>query len=237
MQVPALFSRLFPDDLLSSPPVLSLIVANIVTIALAILGNWDVATVMFIYWAQSVIIGVFTVVTILLAEVPPEKPRKEPHEPAPGKPRTIHIRNPWAARGILAGFFAVHYGFFHWGYYTFIVESGIFGAVNFADPGLWLSCGLFFANHLYSFVVYRRRGMTGAQDIGEIFFRPYQRIFPMHLTIIFGGILLLVLEFLGIQSTLPVLVLFLVLKTAADARAHIGKHALPAPPDDIAADR
>ena len=46
----------------------------------------------------------------------------------------------------------------------------------------------------------------------------------MHMTIIFGGILMLVLEVFGIQSTLPVLVLFLVLKTSSDVTAHIDKH-------------
>jgi hypothetical protein len=233
MQVPSIFSRVLPDDLLSNPPVLSLIAANIVTIALAILGNWDVATVMFIYWAQSIIIGFFTVVTLLLAQVPPA-PEQQPPDPKPGGQRTIEIRNPWTGKAILAGFFTVHYGIFHWGYYTFIVESGMFGAVNFSDPGLWLSCGMFFVNHLYSFVLYRRNGMAKAQNIGDIFFRPYRRIFPMHMTIIFGGILLRGLELLGIRSTLPVLVLFLVLKTASDVSAHVDKHALPETPEDPA---
>jgi hypothetical protein len=53
---------------------------------------------------------------------------------------------------------------------------------------------------------------------------PFRRIIPMHMTIIFGGIFLLVLEFMGIGSTLPVLVLFLILKTASDVAAHIEKH-------------
>ena len=35
-----------------------------------------------------------------------------------------------------------------------------------------------------------------------------------------------VMEVMGIQSTLPVLVLFLILKTASDVAAHIDKHQL-----------
>jgi hypothetical protein len=39
-----------------------------------------------------------------------------------------------------------------------------------------------------------------------------------------NGSPLLVLEVIGIQSTLPVLVLFRVLKTSSDVAAHIDKH-------------
>jgi len=68
MKVPPLFSSIIAGDLIHNPPVISLIIANIITIVLAITENWDLATVMFIYWAQSVIIGIFTVVSLLGAD-------------------------------------------------------------------------------------------------------------------------------------------------------------------------
>ena len=68
MEFPAPFSRVLPGDLIHNFPVVSLILANLVTIVLAILGNWDLATVMFIYWAQSIIIGIFSVISILGAD-------------------------------------------------------------------------------------------------------------------------------------------------------------------------
>jgi hypothetical protein len=46
----------------------------------------------------------------------------------------------------------------------------------------------------------------------------------MHLTIIFGSMVIMVLELLGITTTLPVLVLFLLLKTYSDISAHLIKH-------------
>ena len=46
----------------------------------------------------------------------------------------------------------------------------------------------------------------------------------MHLTILFGAFLIVVLEILGITSTMPLLVIFLLLKTATDLWMHIGKH-------------
>ena len=56
--------RVLPGDLIHNFPLISLIFANLVTIVLAIIGNWDLATVLFIYWAQSIIIGIFTVVLL-----------------------------------------------------------------------------------------------------------------------------------------------------------------------------
>jgi hypothetical protein len=102
--------------------------------------------------------------------------------------------------------------------------SGLFGTVNVADPGIWLSCGLFFANHLYSHLTYRHKGPRDFRYVNEQFFTPYRRIIPMHLTIIFGSIVILVLEVLGFTSTLPVLVLFLLLKMYSDINAHLIKH-------------
>jgi Family of unknown function (DUF6498) len=231
MQFPSVISRVFPGDLVYNTPVLSLIGANLVTIIMAILGNWDLATVMFIYWMQSIIIGFFMVMSLLMVTAPPETPVRETPVQQPGGPPTIYIQNLWVAKGLLIGIFLLPYGIFHWVYYDFIVGSGIFGIVHFSDPAIWLSCSLFFANHLYSFIAYGRCWFHEGTDIvGEIFM-PFRRIIPMHMTIIFGGILLLVLEFAGIRSMLPVLILFLLLKTASDVSAHIDKHQLKKSPD------
>jgi hypothetical protein len=231
MEPPVIISRVLPGDLVHNFPVLSLIFANLVTVALAILGNWDLATVMFIYWAQSIIIGLFSVISILGADTASlgadlQKPIDER-----GGSDKITPRFVWTYKCIMAGFFTLHYGLFHWGYYTFIVESGLFGTVNFADPGIWLSCGLFFTNHLYSHITYRNERLKGAGYVNEQFFTPYRRIIPMHLTIIFGSIVIVVLEVFGITSTLPVLVLFLLLKTYSDLSAHLIKHEQEENPD------
>jgi hypothetical protein len=231
MEPPGIITRVLPGDLIHNFPVVSLVFANILTIVLAILGNWDLATVMFIYWAQSIIIGIFSVVSILGADTAAlgadlQKPIDER-----GGYEKITPRFVWTYKCIMAGFFTLHYGLFHWGYYTFIVESGLFGTVNFADPGIWLSCGLFFANHFYSYITYRNEGPKGAGYVNEQFFTPYRRIIPMHLTIIFGSIVIFVLEVFGITSTMPVLVLFLLLKTYSDINAHLIKHEQEENPD------
>jgi hypothetical protein len=231
MEPPVIITRILPGDLIHNFPVISLIFANVITIVLAILGNWDLATVMFIYWAQSIIIGFFSVVSILGADTAAlgadlQKPIDER-----GGSDKITPRFVWTYKCIMAGFFTLHYGLFHWGYYTFIVESGLFGTVNFADPGIWLSCGLFFANHLYSHITYQHQGPKDYRYINEHFFTPYRRIIPMHLTIIFGSIVIFALGIFGITSTMPVLVLFLILKTYSDISAHLIKHEQEENPD------
>jgi Family of unknown function (DUF6498) len=231
MQFPGPLSGVLPGDLIHNFPLVSLIFVNLVTIVLAIIGNWDAATVMFIYLTQSLIIGFFTVVSLLTADTATlaaelEKPIREQ-----GGAATVTPRFAFFYQCFLAGFFTLHYGLFHWGYYSFIAESGLFGTVNLSDPGIWLSCGLFLANHLYSYITFRHDGPKGAGYINEQFFTPYRRIIPMHLTIIFGSIVIFVLQVIGITSTLPVLVLFLVLKTYSDITAHLMKHHQQEHPD------
>ena len=231
MEPPVIITRIVPGDLIHNFPVLSLIFANLVTIVLAILGNWDLATVMFIYWAQSITIGIFSVISILSADT--ESLRENLQKPIDERGGTDKITTGFALfyLCVMAGFFTLHYGLFHLGYYFLIADTGIFGTVNFTDPGIWLSCGLFFANHLYSHITYRHKGPKDYRYVNEQFFTPYRRIIPMHLTIIFGSIIILVLDLLGITTTLPVLVLFLLLKTYSDISAHLIKHELEENPD------
>jgi hypothetical protein len=230
MQFPALFTRIQPGDLIHDFPVLSLIAANVVTIALAILGNWDLATVMFIYWAQSIIIGVFTVISLLGVDT--KALGADLSKPILDRGGTaVSTRYVVFYKCCIAGFFCLHYGLFHWAYYALIVESGIFGTVNFSDPGIWLSCGLFFVNHLYSFMTFRNTGPKGAMDINEHFFTPYRRIIPMHITILFGSMIIFALHIAGITTTMPVLILFLLLKMYTDITAHLDKHNQEENPD------
>jgi hypothetical protein len=232
MEFPPTILRVQPGDLIHNFPVISLIAANVITIALAILGDWDLATVMFIYWAQSIIIGFFAVVSLLGADN--GSLGEDLQKPILERGGT-EIIAPWFVefyKILLAGFFCLHYGLFHWGYYAFIVESGLFGQVYFSDPNIWFSCGLFFLNHLYSFLTFRNKAPRGAMYVNEQFFTPYRRIIPMHLTIIFGSIVIFVLMVIGITSTMPVLILFLLIKTYTDITAHLDKHYQEEHPDE-----
>ncbi len=113
MQLPAPVTRVLPGDLVHDFPLASLVLANLVTIALAILGNWDAATVMFIYWAQSIVIGIFTVVSLLEADTALlARELQKPIDERGGTGR-ITTRFAWCYQCLLAGFFTLHYGLFH----------------------------------------------------------------------------------------------------------------------------
>jgi hypothetical protein len=224
MQLPPAFSRIIPGDFALTTPIAALLAANLVTIVLAIVENWDPATVIFIYWTQSVIIGIFAVIALLsadTADLAADMGRLQAEEGGSPVVGERHVRFYKAA---IAGFFALHYGLFHWGYYEFIVEGGIFGPVDFSNTGIWVSCGLFFLNHLYSYVYFRGSERQGAEFMTGQFIRPYNRIIPMHMTIIFGSIIVVILEMLGFTTVMPVLVIFLIIKTRSDIMTHLMKH-------------
>jgi hypothetical protein len=225
MKLPSVLSRVVSGEYTITSPILSLLGANLVTIILAVIGNWDAATVLFIYWAQSVIIGIFAVISLLDADTEALATELERSLRERGGSGRVSTRFTRFYQYLLAGFFALHYGLFHWGYYSFIVDSGLFGGVEFASPDVWIACGLFFANHLYSFLYHRPDPCRVVDYVNEEFIRPYYRIVPMHLTILFGAMVMLVLTVAGVSSTtLPVLVLFLLLKTYADMGMHVRKH-------------
>jgi hypothetical protein len=183
-------------------PLLSLLLANAITIALALLQDWPLGTVLAVYWFQSVTIGLFTIVRLL------------------GVPDSGEGRQRY--KGIaLAGFFALHYGLFHLVYLVFIAAFALTGTYGIPDPlGIALGCAVFFVNHLVSFLWYRPREEASPE---AIFSEPYSRIVPMHLTIIAGGFLTAMLP--GATGTRLVLLLFLLLKTGADVVAHQRQHA------------
>ncbi len=184
-----------------SLPLLSLVVANGVTIALALLQDWELGAVLAVYWFQSVTIGLFTFVGLLLAPT---------HGVAGARIRSV----------FLAGFFAVHYGLFHLGYLVFLAGFVSGGLFSFGDPlGITIGCAIFFVNHLVSFLWYR----PFEEFSPEVIFRePYARIFPMHLTIILGAFVTGMIP--GGLGTRLVPLLFLVLKAGADIGGHLKKH-------------
>lgn len=50
-----------------------LVVSNVITIIFAVIENWDLNSVLWIYWFQSVIIGYFNYVRMLKIENPNEQ--------------------------------------------------------------------------------------------------------------------------------------------------------------------
>jgi len=179
-----------------------LILSNIVVIFLAVKEQWPLSTVIWTYWWQSVIIGLFTVTKILsLRDFSTEGVTLQDKPVAPSK----------ETKRRSALFFSVHYGFFHLCYALILLAL----LKNVHDiKHIALAALIFFANHLFSFIYNRKEDQQRRQYLGGIMGFPYARIIPMHLFVLTGGFL-----FPG-----SFLVIFLILKTLADVIMHVIGH-------------
>jgi hypothetical protein len=162
---------------------------------------------MLVYWMQSVIIGLsFFVRMLKLESFSTEGMTMN------GRPVAASARG----KVRVALFFAVHYGFFHLIYLLFVA----FGPPEAKPAGLstlgyWLCAAVFVISHGYSLLENIAKDRRGQPNLGTLMMLPYARIVPMHLTILFGGLL-----FKGGAA----LVLFCILKTVADVVMHSVEH-------------
>jgi len=185
----------------------------LIVILFAIIENWDLLTILFIYWCQSVIIGIFHFFKILNLKNFSTKGVLLNSRPVQSNERT---------KRSMAIFFLFHYNFFHFGYFIFLFVSPLFRTssnFSFQDFFVISAIFLFLITHFHSYKHNRESDSNKKQNIGKVFFSPYIRIIPMHITIIFGGFL-----FMSGSPPITTLVLFLLLKTVADVAMHIVEH-------------
>ncbi|WP_456405778.1 DUF6498-containing protein [Thiolapillus sp.] len=195
--------RLFSDN-----SVWGLLLANLLTIVMAVMQDWSLLLVMWVYWCQSVIIGLFNFWRMMTLKRFSTKGVSSSDGPVLATRKTK-----WE----MSWFFLIHYGMFHAGYLVFLF-SGVTGEQPpFFSLGPLLMVLLFFINHAWSFFHNRRREANSTPNIGTLMFLPYARILPMHLTLVFGGMFI---------SGKLWLVFFLLLKTLADLIAHAVEHAV-----------
>jgi hypothetical protein len=193
-----------------------LIISNIITIILATTQNWNLVSIMWIFWVQSIIIGIFNFIRILtLKEFSTEnfKVNDQPVEPTE------------STKKFTAFFFLFHYGFFHLVYMLFLLSNnaelnGIPVTYNLSLNlsgiiGIIIMGMIFFGNHLFSFIYNYERDSKKVRNIGTIMFFPYARILPMHLAIVFGLFLI---------NDARSIIIFLILKTIADIVMHQVEH-------------
>jgi hypothetical protein len=207
---------------------LVLILANLIPLLGVVQWEWDVLSVLLLYWAENVVIGVMNVVRMttcaggnLLQGVMQLANRPVPEEVVENLPR-ISIN---AMKVFLIPFFLVHYGALCFGHLTFIIAI-------FSDGGLskgstsalaelwqgtfWIAVAAVFASHLFSFFAnYIGKGEYRNASLFLLMHRPYGRIISMHVAIVLGAGLVM---YLG--SPLPILVILILVKTFLDVRLH-----------------
>ena len=191
---------------LTSPTTLALIAANLLPLAGVLLFGWDLTHVVVLYWAESAVIGFYTVLSLCVV----------------------------AKLGalVVAPFFVAHFGAFMAGHFAFIYAlfihgfekplattgalaelAAIFDPLGFALLALFVSHGVSFAVNFIG-----RREYQG-ETVSTLMSAPYRRIIVMHLAIILGAWLVMALG-----TPAPVLALLVVIKIALDVRGHRKAH-------------
>ncbi len=193
------------------PLVLSsliLLISNIIVIYFAITNNWNILTIAFVYWGQSIIIGFFNFRKILNLKDFSVKNFSINHKPAEQYSKKF-------VKYFTAYFFLFHYGLFHFFYFQFLLNSG----KPLELMAIFTGIGIFLVDHTFSYFYNRKRDIAKVTakkpNIGKVMFYPYARIFPLHFSIVLG--------IFFVQSTYSLL-FFLSLKTLADLVMHILEH-------------
>jgi hypothetical protein len=209
-----LFNKAFIKDNLLKPSVLTLIISNISIAVYALVDNLSLMDVLWVYWIQSVIIGIFNFIKMItLKEFSTEGFKQNDKDVLPTKATKISS----------ALFFLFHYGFFHFVYAIFL---GSFSDFNFTtEQGfdsmyVLISTAMFFVSYLIEFIKSKSEENSELPNIGTIMFAPYVRIIPMHLTIIFGGFVGIIGSAFSIKADFIVLSLFILLKAGVDVITH-----------------
>ncbi len=183
---------------------IALILANLIPLGGVVFLSWTVGDVLLLYWAESAVIGIYNLARMWVI----------------GRLKVLFF----------GPFFLGHYGGFMVGHllfiYGFIISDGdtsvsvtrVFDDFLALYPAL---IALFISHGVSFFQNFLGRREYETMTLREQMSEPYKRIIVMHLTIIFGGFLVMMLD-----NKLPALILMIVLKVGVDLRAHLREHHL-----------
>ena len=198
--------------IISDKSTTTLIISNFAVVCFAIIQNWDLITLIWIYWWQSIIIGFFNVIKILSLKNFSSKGVYF------GK---VQLTTTIYDKIFVAICFVILYGSFHFLYGLIIFLFTNFTFVSDINSYCIFSGSvLFFINHLFSFL-YNKKKDIEKQNIGKIAVTPFLRIIPMQLIIMAGFALIIKFGDAGVHTTL---LCFFLLKIGVDVWTHLIEH-------------
>jgi len=205
----------------------ALILANLVPLAGVFVFGWDAAVLVLLYWTENVVVGIYNVLKIVL----------------------VRTGSPAGQLGKLFSilFFCLHFGGFcavHGLFLLIFFKLGDGGDLFPKDPwpahlvflqllisviktlwqnhpaGMgWPVIGLFLS-HGISFVQnYLGKKEYASLTVGKLMNQPYKRIVLMHITIIAGGVPIMLMG-----SPVPLLCILVLLKVGMDISLHVKEH-------------
>ncbi|MDT3695227.1 MAG: DUF6498-containing protein [Ignavibacterium sp.] len=208
------FSQFWSQVDFKKTSTLTLIFSNILVIFFAIVDEISAIEVLWIYWFQSVIIGVFTFTKMItLKDFSTEGFKIGNKQPVPIRAAAISS----------AIFFFFHYGLFHFVYAVFLASFSALSVFSVSSNSyifILISAGIFFINYLIEFIKSRKEEPDEKPNLGKLMSAPYARIIPMHLTIIFGGFIGSIGQAFSANTNIVIVVLFTTIKTVVDLITH-----------------
>jgi hypothetical protein len=194
-----------PPVVLGSTSTIVLVAANLVPLAGVLFLDWRLGDVMVLYWAESAVVGVFNVFKMAVIDRV-----------------AVWLAGPFFLAHF-GGFMAIHFLFV---YVLFVRGIDVQGTgmplSEVADMfvPLWPALLALVVSHGFSFFAnFLGRREYAGRTLRTQMHEPYTRIIIMHVTIILGGFIVM-----GLKTAMPVLVLLIAFKIAADAKAHVRQH-------------
>ena len=220
-------------DALQRPSAWVLIVVNLGLIAGVIVWDWQVFDIVFLYWAENLVIGAINVLKMLVCNPGNEsvttlRNSKSGKSDKTGDARTAAIANMGGVfKLILIPFFIIHYGGFCFGHGIFIfalfsdgsltsVDRDTLEAMDLLTGSMLFAIAALAASHLFSFFRnFIAAGEYRSSHPAMLMMRPYGRIVALHITIIVGAFLSI-----AFGSPMGLLVVLILLKTGVDLAMH-----------------
>lgn len=188
-------------------PAVSLVVANLVPLAGVIALDWDLGLVMVLFWLENGVVGFYGILRLAALAG-------------------------WAALGLVP-FFLVHFGMFMAGHLLFLILffvvddpfdvswAGLGEALQLGTPWPFVAVAALLVSHGVSFV---RNFLLGDErrrlTVQNVMLGAYKRVVVLHVTIIFGGVLVMVLG-----EPVVALAFLVLLKIGIDLASHLNEHA------------
>jgi hypothetical protein len=183
-------TSLFTTSFFKSPALWFILIGNILLI-IDYQRSWlSAMMVVMVYWTQSIIIGVFHFLRMLLLK----------NFSTEGFTVNGEAVSPQSKANIgMALFFAVHYGIFHLAFLFFTpsifmnmdkIDTTLPAVPAYFIPVRYIYYSVllfFFVSQLLLFIRHLKDDKINPKNIGSMMFTPYLRVIPFHLAVIVGA--------------------------------------------------
>ncbi len=183
-------------------PLTALIAFNLLSLAIALYMGWDPALILFLYWAENVVVALWQVPRFFVA-----------------RSNSLDNKYKLPNRVFMSLFFLVHYGIFTFVHGVLVFSlflhqemtlNAVLDLVS-GTPGLRLALLGLLVSHGVQFFSDLASGSATSMPLNKVMGQPYKRIVVLHLVVLLSGGLLMLLPY-----PMASLVLLAVIKTAID---------------------